>query len=98
MLIKIRTGREIPSSEITPESVYRSRRDFMRLSGQAALGMAGSNLLAPSLLAQENDYRVRSADDINLAAKPAFLEPQIAARKAVPESGPFTTSEALTPF
>lgn len=35
MLIKKRTGIEIPSSEITPEHVYRSRRRFMK--GAAAV-------------------------------------------------------------
>ncbi len=42
MLIKKRTGIEIPSSEITPRHIYLSRRKFMK--GAAAL--AGSSLLA----------------------------------------------------
>ncbi len=42
MLIKKRTGTEIPSSEITPKSLYLSRRTFM--TGAAA--MAGTALLA----------------------------------------------------
>lgn len=42
MLIKKRTGIEIPSSEITPEHLYLSRRKFM--SGAAAL--AGASVLA----------------------------------------------------
>ncbi len=37
MLIKKRSGLEIPSSEITPEHLYRSRRQFMK--GAAALGL-----------------------------------------------------------
>jgi methionine sulfoxide reductase catalytic subunit len=37
MLIKKKSGLEIPSSEITPEHVYRSRRQFMK--GAAALGL-----------------------------------------------------------
>lgn len=40
MLIKKRTGREIPSSEITPQSVYLSRRQFM--SGAAAVAAAAT--------------------------------------------------------
>ena len=35
MLLKKRTGLEIPSSEITPKEVYLSRRKFM--AGAAAL-------------------------------------------------------------
>ena len=42
MLIKKRTGIKIPSSEITPEHIYRTRRQFMK--GAAAL--AGGALLA----------------------------------------------------
>ena len=42
MLIRKQTGIEIPSSEITPEHIYRSRRQFMK--GAAAL--AGGALLA----------------------------------------------------
>jgi sulfoxide reductase catalytic subunit YedY len=42
MLIKQRTGYEIPSSEITPEDVYLSRRKFMR----GAAGLAAGTLLA----------------------------------------------------
>ncbi|WP_420629322.1 protein-methionine-sulfoxide reductase catalytic subunit MsrP [Candidatus Leptofilum sp.] len=38
MLIKKRTGIEIPSSEITPQSVYLSRRQFMRGAAAAAAG------------------------------------------------------------
>src|SRR5690349_8254875 len=92
MLIKTRNGREIPSSEITPESVYRSRRDFIRGAAQVSLGagLAGTSVFAP----------VQAADvaELNLASKPAWLEQQIAARKPVPESGPFTTAEQQTPF
>jgi sulfoxide reductase catalytic subunit YedY len=98
MLIKTRTGREIPSSEITPESVYRSRRDFIRGSAQIALGagLAGSSLLVH---AQDGDALfARAPADINLASKPAWLEQQIAARAALPTSGPYITSEDLTPF
>ena len=42
MIIKTRTSADIPSSEITPESVYRSRRTFIRDAalGAAALGLA----------------------------------------------------------
>lgn len=43
MLIKKRTGIEIPSSEITPEHIYKSRRQFMK---GAAFVAAGSLLAA----------------------------------------------------
>jgi sulfoxide reductase catalytic subunit YedY len=92
MLIKSRAGREIPSSEITPESVYRSRRDFMRTAAQVSLG---AGLVGTSMFAQGQSS---AAAELNLAGKPAWLEQQIAARKPVPEAGPYTTSEQMTPF
>ncbi|MCB9419369.1 MAG: protein-methionine-sulfoxide reductase catalytic subunit MsrP [Ardenticatenaceae bacterium] len=42
MLIKKQTGIEIPSSEITPEHIYRTRRQFMK----SAVALAGGVLLA----------------------------------------------------
>jgi sulfoxide reductase catalytic subunit YedY len=59
MIIKIKTSADVPSSEITPESVYRSRREFMK-AGVAAAGLAGAaavfgNLDTP-LFAQGNNY------------------------------------------
>jgi len=38
MILKVRTAADIPSSEITPEGVYQSRRDFMRVALTAATG------------------------------------------------------------
>lgn len=38
MLIKKRAGIEIPSSEITPEHIYRSRRSFMKGAASLAAG------------------------------------------------------------
>ncbi len=46
MLIKKRTGIEIPSSEITPESVYLSRRHFMRGAALSTAAVAAGGLLA----------------------------------------------------
>jgi sulfoxide reductase catalytic subunit YedY len=45
MLIKIKTSTDISSSEITPEHVYHSRRDFMRLAGVGAVGLAAGSVL-----------------------------------------------------
>ena len=43
MIIKIKTSADIPSSEITPENAYHSRRDFMRVATAGVVGaMAGS--------------------------------------------------------
>jgi len=101
MLIKMKTGREIPSSEITPESVFRSRRDFIRGSTHFALGvgLGGSALYPVQARAQNGDALfARAPADINLAGRPAWLEQQMAARSALPASGSYVTDETLTPF
>ena len=46
MLIKKRTGIEVPSSEITPKSVYLSRRQFMRGAALSTAAVAAGGLLA----------------------------------------------------
>jgi len=45
MIIKTRTSADIPSSEITPEEVYWSRRDFMRVATAGTIGAAAGVLL-----------------------------------------------------
>jgi len=74
MLIKTKTARDIPSSEITPETVYRNRRDFMRDATQVAvgLGVATSGLLSPAAQAQAAEGS-HTAEQLNLATKPAWL-------------------------
>ena len=39
MILRIKTSADLPHSEVTPEAVYRSRRDFMKA---AAVGVAGA--------------------------------------------------------
>ena len=47
----IKTRKEIPSSEITPEAVYRDRRKFLKTGAMAAFGVAGgSGLLSSAAL------------------------------------------------
>jgi len=48
MILKIKTSADVPSSEITPEWVYRSRRDFLKTAAAGAVGVAagGRALLA----------------------------------------------------
>jgi sulfoxide reductase catalytic subunit YedY len=48
----IRHPSDIPASEITPESVYQNRREFMRDAlGLAALGLSGTSLAEPTHVA-----------------------------------------------
>lgn len=94
----IKTSREIPSSEITPESVYRNRRQFLQAGAGLALGTAAGGLLGSAALAQGDDWSARSARELNLASSPDWLVEQVSARTAAPGEGPFTTDESLTPF
>ena len=93
----IKTRKEIPSSEITPEAVYRDRRKFLKTG--VALGAGGSGLLSSALNAQTGDALfARAPAEINLASKPAWLVEKAAARTDAPASGPFNTDEERTPF
>lgn len=40
MILKVKTSADVPSSEITPEWVYRSRRDFLKTAAAGAIGAA----------------------------------------------------------
>ncbi|MES2606829.1 MAG: protein-methionine-sulfoxide reductase catalytic subunit MsrP [Pseudomonadota bacterium] len=100
MLIKSKTARDIPSSEITPETIYHSRRDFIRASTEIAVGVgvASSGLLSPAAFAQSAEGATRTDQQLNLAAKPAWLQQQMAKRTPVPAEGPYHAIDALTPF
>ena len=83
----IKTRKEIPSSEITPEAVYRERRKFLKSS--LAAGIGGTGLLSSTLNAQTGDALfARAPADINLASKPDWLVEKAAARTDAPASGP----------
>jgi len=98
--VLIKTKKEIPSSELTPESVYRQRREFLKSSANIALGagVLSSGLISPTALAQTDGLRSRAPEDINLASKPAWLLDKVRNRANAPGSGPYTTTESLTPF
>jgi sulfoxide reductase catalytic subunit YedY len=45
MVIKIKTSADVPASEITPEHVYHSRRDFIRNAAAGVIGAAAGTSL-----------------------------------------------------
>jgi sulfoxide reductase catalytic subunit YedY len=59
----IRRPDDIPSSEITPESIYVDRRRFLRVSAAGAIGA----LVAPGALAACDNRSAGDADDIAIA-------------------------------
>ena len=44
MLIKIRTSADLPYSEVTPEAIYRSRREFLAAAAVGVVGAAAGGL------------------------------------------------------
>jgi methionine sulfoxide reductase catalytic subunit len=97
MLIKKAT--DIQSSEITPESVYRSRREFM--SDAIKLGLtAGAAALAPSAVsgAAGDGLRARAPADMVRSAPAAWWEEKFGSIAAAERGGPFWTDETLTPY
>jgi sulfoxide reductase catalytic subunit YedY len=91
MLIKKRTGIEIPSSEITPEHIYRTRRQFMK--GAAAL--AGGALLASCAPGAEETV-MEEGTAVSPTAAPAS---DTAVRATADELGdPLNTFEQVTNY
>ncbi|MDT8399973.1 MAG: protein-methionine-sulfoxide reductase catalytic subunit MsrP [Pseudomonadales bacterium] len=97
----IKTSKAIPSSEITPEAVFRKRRDFLR-AGAVVIGSAASGFLPGEAGAQTAADRellsARSPVKISNPDSARWWQQKFDGRKDLPASGPFTTDEQLTPF
>jgi methionine sulfoxide reductase catalytic subunit len=94
MLIKKRTRIEIPSSEITPEHIYRSRRQFMK--GAAAL--AGGALLASCAPGAEEAVMEESTA-VSPTTAPASIQTNAAASATADELGdPLNSFEQITNY
>lgn len=61
MIIKIGQSSDIRSSEITPEPVYRSRREFLQLAAAGAVGAVACGPLGEDLSAQASIPNVKSS-------------------------------------
>jgi len=71
MLIKVKTSADVPYSEVTPEHIYRSRRQFMQIASAGALGAVAGTLVGNGtspLQAQAAAY-----PDLPAAKKTAFV-------------------------
>jgi sulfoxide reductase catalytic subunit YedY len=94
MLIKKHTGIEILSSEITPEHIYRTRRQFMK--GAAAL--AGGALLAACAPGAEETVG-GDGTAVSPTAGPAVNETNAVAHATVDELGdPLNAFEQITNY
>ena len=98
MLIK--TKKEILSSEITPESVYKQRREFLKDSVNIALGAGAltAGLISPVAHAQPGGLRSRASEYLNLASKPTWLVDKVKNRLDTSGNESYSTAEILTPF
>lgn len=94
MLIKKRTGIEIPSSEITPEHIYRTRRQFMK--GAAAL--AGGALLA-SCAPRAEETVMEESTAVSPTVPAEVITAVTASRPTADELGdPLNTFEQITNY
>ncbi|MCH2097693.1 MAG: mononuclear molybdenum enzyme YedY, partial [Pseudomonadales bacterium] len=92
----IRRASDVVPSEITPETVYRSRRAFMQLAGTAAIGAPAFPLLGCG------DVSAQSAPSPPHAWPGAVPQPGatpwMRSKVGAAVQGPFGTEEAVAPW
>jgi sulfoxide reductase catalytic subunit YedY len=90
---------DIKPSEITPESVYRNRRQFICDSGKLLLGASAASVV-PSLANAEQGDLLKARAPLNLkrTAPAAWWADKFADIKPAPDTEPFYTNETLTPY
>ncbi|MDO8273785.1 MAG: protein-methionine-sulfoxide reductase catalytic subunit MsrP, partial [Gammaproteobacteria bacterium] len=97
MLIK--PPSDIRPSEITPESVYLNRRQFITSGlGFVAGGVASGALPNACIAASGDGLRATAPSDMVRAAPAAWWGPKFEAIKPADTAGGFYTSESLTPY
>jgi methionine sulfoxide reductase catalytic subunit len=85
MIIRIKTSADVPSSEITPERIYRSRRQFMQVTAAGAVGAVAGGLLG------HDGFGLDAAQqDLPAAKKSAFTTD--------PSVDPLNTFEQITSY
>lgn len=97
MLIK--KPADIKPSEITPESVYRSRREFMADGSKLLLGAAAGSALPSIANAQNGDgLKARAPAGMKRSAPAPWWAEKFSDIKPAPNAEPYYTAEALTPY
>tara|TARA_Y100001935_G_scaffold194134_1_gene162256 strand:+ start:1785 stop:2825 length:1041 start_codon:yes stop_codon:yes gene_type:complete len=94
----IKKPSDIKPSEITPESVYLNRRDFIKNGTKLIAGSAG---IASSFtaMAQEGDaLKARAPAAMRRTPPAAWWAAKFNNIKPAPDSEPYFTSEPLTPY
>jgi len=83
MLIKIRTSADLPYSDVTPETVYRSRREFLAAAAVGAVGAAAGGL---------------TAEPVHAAASQTPLTAKKSAFTVDEKTDPLNTYEQITTY
>ena len=83
MLIKIRKPSDVPSSEITPESVFINRRRFI----QSTVLAGGTSIVAPSLLLPDTAHAAKGRKKFKNLVKTKYKVDE-----------PFTTFKSITTY
>jgi sulfoxide reductase catalytic subunit YedY len=98
MLIKSAT--DINSSEITPESVYRNRRQFMSDALKTAGMFAGASSIVPGVLsaADGDALRARAPADLVRSPPAEWWVEKFSAISPAQRGGSYWTDEDLTPY
>ena len=93
MLIK--KPSDIASSEITPQSIYKQRREFMKGAGL----LVGGSLLSGVATAQSGDaLKARAPAGLKTSPAAPWLQNKFTSISPAPDVAPFYTDEALTPY
>ncbi|MDG0998608.1 MAG: mononuclear molybdenum enzyme YedY, partial [Gammaproteobacteria bacterium] len=97
MLIK--RPSDIKPSEITSETIYRNRREFLKDGSGLLLGAAASALSSGLAVGQYGDsLKARAPEGIRVGTQAPWMVSKFKSIKPAPDNEPFYTEEELTPF
>jgi len=97
MLIK--KPSDIKPSEITPESVYRSRRQFINDGSKLLIGAAATSAM-PSMVNAQSPGQLKGRAPAGMSSSPpaSWMVEKFSNIKPAPNAEPFYTGETLTPY
>ena len=90
---------DIKPSEITSETIYRNRREFLKDGSGLLLGGAASALSSGLAVGQYGDsLKARAPEGIRVGTQAPWMVSKFKSIKPAPDNEPFFTEEELTPF
>jgi sulfoxide reductase catalytic subunit YedY len=72
MILRIRKSSDVPYSEVTPESIYASRREFIRTASAGAIGAAAALAIGPGA----GDARLGAQAALTATRNAKFVAPE----------------------